>query len=72
MSSLGINQNDAVGTPGTIECSGVLQHRHLVDVFWRDGRQHIEDVTQMERLAVALHIQFHTIEDDKRLGIGID
>ena len=44
MTALGIDQNDAIGTTGTIEGSGILQYRHLVDILGRDGRQHIEDV----------------------------
>ena len=48
MTALGIDDDDTIGTTGTVEGSGILEYRHLVDILWRDGRQHIEDITQMQ------------------------
>ena len=72
MSALGVDQDDAIGTTGTVEGGGILQHCHLVDILRRDGRQHIEDVALMQRQPALLHVELHTVEDDEGLCIGID
>ena len=34
MTTFGFNQDDAIGTTGTIESRCILQHGHLVNVLW--------------------------------------
>ena len=72
VTALGVDEDNAVGTAGTIEGGGILQHRHLVDVLGRDGAEHIKDVAQMQRATVALHVKLHAVENHQRLGIGTD
>ena len=72
MAALGLDEDNAVGATGTIEGCRILQHRHLVDILGRYRSQHIENVTLMEGYTALLHIQLHTVDNDKRLGIGID
>ena len=72
MTALGIDDDDTIGTTGTVEGSGILEYRHLVDILWRDGRQHIEDVAQMQRPTALLHVELHAIEDHEGLGIAVE
>ena len=72
MSALGVDQDDTIGTTGTIEGGGILQHRHLFDILRRDGRQHIENVALVQRQSALLHIELHPIKDNEGLCIGID
>ena len=72
VTTLGFNEDDTIGTTGAIKSRSILQHRHLVYILRGNGGQHVEDVTQMQRLPVPLHVKLHTIHDNERLGIGID
>ena len=71
MATLGLDEDDAIAAAGTIEGSGVLQHRHLLYVGRHDIAQHIEEIAAVQHRTVTLHVELYAVDDDKRLRISI-
>ena len=72
MATLGINQDDAVGTTGTIEGGGVLQYRHLLDIVRRDVGQDVIELSAVQRRAHALHVLLNAVDDNQGLSVAGD
>ena len=71
MTALGLDEDDAGGTLGTVECGGVLQDSNLADVLGIDVKQQVGVVAIVERRARLLHVLHNAVDDYQRLCIGI-
>ena len=70
--ALGLDEDDAVGTFGTIDGGTVLQHLDTLDVVDIQVGQHVVEVTIVESSAVVLHIHDDIIDDHQRLHIAVE
>ena len=70
--ALGLDNQHAVGTLGTVEGRSVLQHLHALDVVHAQVGQHIVVVAIVQHIAVVLHIHQHIVDHHQRLGVGIE
>ena len=70
--ALGFNHHHAVGCLGTIDGSTVLQHGNLLDVLNHDVGKDVVEEAVVERRTGELHVLRHTVDDDERLGIGVE
>ena len=68
--ALGLDDQYATGTLGSIEGSTVFQHLDTLNVVDVKVSQDVVGVTVVQHLAVVLHIHEHTVDDDQRLGIA--
>ncbi len=67
-----LDEDDAVGTLGTIESRPVLQHGNLLDVGRRDVGQDVVVETVVEQSAAILLVEDDPVDDDERLGIDVE
>ena len=69
--ALGLDEEHAVGTLRTIESSTVLQHGDGLDVVDVQVCQQVVEVAVVEHGARVLHVHDDTVDDDERLGVGV-
>ena len=67
-----LNDNDAVGTLGTIKSSTVTHHSHLFNVGRIQCRQNIVEESLVQHGAALLLVDDDIVDDDQRLGIDIE
>ena len=72
IAALGIDEDDTVGSTSSVECSGILENTHGGNVVWRDIGKDVVDLIAVQRQPVLLHVLLYPIDDDERLGIGIE
>ena len=71
LAPLRVDEDDAVGTTGTIEGGSVLQHFHAFYVLWVNACKDIVEEAVVDGGAVELHVEEHTVEHDEWLGIEV-
>ena len=72
LTALGVDNDNAVTTLGTIECCTVLDNLNALDVLRVDACEKVVVETFVHRLTVILGVNHVAIQDDERLCIGID
>ena len=71
-SALCLDDDDAVGTLGTIEGRRILQHLYAFHVFRVETRKDVVVESLVERGAFVLRVDDVAVQHDEGLGVGID
>ena len=69
--ALGLDEQHTGSGLGTIDGGSVLQHGDALNVVHIQVGQDIVVISLMQHLAVVLHVGDDTIDDDQRLGVGL-
>ena len=72
VATLRLDEHYAVGTLGAVEGSGVLQHRHLLDVLRVDVQQEVGVVAIVQRGTCLLHVLNDAVDDEEGLCVGVE
>ena len=70
--ALGLDEEHAIGTFGTVEGGSVFQDRHALNVVHVQVGQQVVVVAVVKHLARILHVHHDVVDDDQRLGVGIE
>ena len=69
--ALGVDEQHAGGTLGTVEGGTVLEHGDALDVVDVQVGQQVVVVAVVKHGAVVLHVGDDAVDDDQRLGVGL-
>ena len=69
--ALGLDEQHAIGSLGTIEGGTVLQYSDCLNVVDVQIGKEVVEIAVVKHGACVLHVEDHTIDDDERLHIGM-